>query len=850
MKQLTICLLALSSLATAAVADSLVYDGTDGPGKGKHIVFIAGDHEYRSEESLPMLARIMAKHHGFKCTVLFDIDPKTGEIVAGKPSNIPGLEALESADLAVVFLRFQDLPDEQMKHLDAYLKRGGPVVGMRTATHGFQIRAGKTYAKYSFRSQVKGYENGFGHQVLGQTWVGHYGKNHKQSTRITLVEGKESHPVLRGVKDVWVQAGGYVGKPISGEVLTMAQPLDGMKPDSPASKTQPPMPSEWTRTYKSESGTEGRVFTSLYGTSEDITNDGYRRLLVNGMFWSMGMEDAIKADANIAIVGPFKPNTFGNQWHARGIKPEAYAGFESQIPAHNNIVKPQRKKKKAAPAKKKPAQQKSAYRLPELKDRSAENVVGNMWVVDSQADWKNNTKSQDGLRFKDGMARPEGKQAMFCSAMKSFDSKRSAKSIVIDQSPEWLNWEPTKNLGPANLGDAPVMLQLGPNNYWMFGRYGKGKRANFEAKDATLEGFDMPLKTTPFPNQYDASGGLQKRMGGYHAWQSTDMVNWVHHGSITKEAGKWMTTAEFADGKAYFYYDFPNDQDPHVYVDADMFDGVPGQDKGMAYDDPSHGSDCAIIRDLDGNFHLIVEDWSPINARTHAWDSPLAAHAVSPDGVSDFKAVAPPVDERTKPTGKKATYKHPHWVKEHPKRFKTNVAGYNVHEPEQNAYGDWAAISIGGQYYLFCDYDPKDTKQMSVGWFTSRSIDEPFEWCGNVGKGHPDPDIMFAEGRFYLATQQPMDFVSSGPWVEDVHVRVGVDTDNDKQVDEWTEWTQVKESYDYVKGFAKQVARTPASLDLSSLPEGYGFRFEVKLKDTTENRSTPVLDRVTVSFAD
>ena len=139
---------------------------------------------------------------------------------------------------------------------------------------------------------------------------------------------------------------------------------------------------------------------------------------------------------------------------------------------------------------------------------------------------------------------------------------------------------------------------------------------------------------------------------------------------------------------------------------------------------------------------------------------------------------------------------------------------------------------------------------MSVGWFTSRSIDEPFEWCGKVGKGHPDPDIMFAEGRFYLATQQPMDFVSSGPWVEDVHVRVGVDTDNDKQVDEWTEWTQVKESYDYVKGFAKQVARTPASLDLSSLPEGYGFRFEVKLKDTTENRSTPVLDRVTVSFAD
>ena len=121
-----------------------------------------------SEESLPMLARIMAKHHGFKCTVLFDIDPKTGEIVAGTPSNIPGLEALKTADLAVVFLRFQDLPDDQMKHFDDYLKRGGPVVGMRTATHGFNIKPGKKYSKYSFRSNDKDYKLGFGHQVLGQ----------------------------------------------------------------------------------------------------------------------------------------------------------------------------------------------------------------------------------------------------------------------------------------------------------------------------------------------------------------------------------------------------------------------------------------------------------------------------------------------------------------------------------------------------------------------------------------------------------------------------------------------------------------------------------------------------------
>jgi len=255
-------------------ADTLCFEGVDGPGKGQHIVFLAGDHEYRSEESLPALARLLAKHHGFKCTVLFNIHPSTGEIVAGTPSNMPGLEALSTADLAVVFLRFQDLPDEQMSHIDAYLKRGGPVVGMRTATHAFRISAEKKFSKYSFKSEVDGYELGFGHQVLGQTWVGHYGRNHRQSTRITIVDTMKEHPILRGVEDVWVQAGAYFGMLIGGDILTTARPLDGMTKDSPAAATQAPMPSDWTRTYRSDSGSEARVFTSLYGTPEDLTNGG------------------------------------------------------------------------------------------------------------------------------------------------------------------------------------------------------------------------------------------------------------------------------------------------------------------------------------------------------------------------------------------------------------------------------------------------------------------------------------------------------------------------------------------------------------------------------------------------
>ena len=82
-----------------------------------------------------------------------------------------------------------------------------------------------------------------------------------------------------------------------------------------------------------------------------------------------------------------------------------------------------------------------------------------------------------------------------------------------------------------------------------------------------------------------------------------------------------------------------------------------------------------------------------------------------------------------------------------------------------------------------------------------------------------------------------------------MEVRVGVDTDNDKKVDQWTDWSQVKESYDYIKGFSKQIAKKPAQLDLSKLPAGFGFQVELRLTDSTENKSKQMIDSLSVSFA-
>lgn len=481
---------------------------------------------------------------------------------------------------------------------------------------------------------------------------------------------------------------------------------------------------------------------------------------------------------------------------------------------------------------------------------SAESQVS--WVIDTQEQWVASDGEKSGLKITEGMLVPSGERATFRSVVKRFDQKRHAELLTVAQSPIWQNWNPVDNLGPANMGDAPVFLAIEPGNYWAFGRYRKARGsknqppAEFKPEPATLEGFDVPLQTTPWAKQFDAPGGLKPSKGGYHAWQSKDMVNWVHFGPVTEKFSRWVTSAEYADGKVYIFYDYPNDQDPHVYVDVDLTDGEPGENLGMAFKDPSHGSDAAFIRDINGNFHVIYEDWTPINARKHSWDSPLAGHAVSKTGISDYKILKPAVDERTTFTGKTDTFLHPHWL-QHPD-WDTNVAEYQVHEPEQEAYGDWAAISIGGQYYLFGDYDPAGEHAMSVGWFTSSDINEQFVWCDHIGNGHPDPDIGFAEGQFYLFTQQQTDYTSPGPWVEKVEVRVGVDMNKDGKLDTWTPGNEVKEHYKQRPGFAKQVDKTPAIQNLESLPAGYGFGFELRLTDTTENKSKPMIDRVTLEW--
>ncbi len=330
---LKLALLVTIAVWNAAAADWVTYEGQSGPGKGKQIVFLAGDEEYRSEEALPMLAKILAAHHGFKCTVLFSINPADHTIDPNTQTNILGMEALDAADLCVMLLRFRDLPDSQMRHFVDYLKAGKPVLGLRTSTHAFQFQTHQDspYAKYDWRS--KAWPGGFGQQVLGDTWVNHHGEHGKQSTRGIIEPDARANPILKGVENIWGPTDVYTVAhlPPDATILLRGEVLTGMKPDDPplsGSKNEPMMPIAWTRErapapdYK-----PSRVFTTTMGAAVDLQNEGLRRLLVNACYWALKMESKIPEKADVAIVGNYQPTWFGFGKHKPGMRP---ADFEDK----------------------------------------------------------------------------------------------------------------------------------------------------------------------------------------------------------------------------------------------------------------------------------------------------------------------------------------------------------------------------------------------------------------------------------------------------------------------------------------------------------------------------------------
>ncbi len=333
----------LSLLATLplcscfAAADYLTYE-PKGEAKGKHVVLLAGDEEYRSEEGLPMLAKILSERHGFKTTVLFSVD-KEGFIDANNQASLTNPAALDSADAIIMLIRFRHWPDEAMKHFHDAVQRGVPIIALRTATHAFNMDKASTYGAWAWNNE----QGGFGRIVLGETWVSHWGKHRAEATKGVIETAAKDNLVLRGVADLFGTTDVYeAAPPADSVILVRGQVVTGMESASaPAyyrkknkagaeqGVNEPMMPVAWTREVKNEAGKTNKVLCTTMGAATDLTNEGLRRLVVNGVYWGLGLE--VPASADVNIVGEFKPLMYGTKDGTDLNDPHRFNGFKRGV---------------------------------------------------------------------------------------------------------------------------------------------------------------------------------------------------------------------------------------------------------------------------------------------------------------------------------------------------------------------------------------------------------------------------------------------------------------------------------------------------------------------------------------
>lgn len=339
----------------AAFAEPLTHLVFEPKGKanGKHVVLISGDEEYRTEESCPMLGKILSQYHGFKATVLFAINPDGGYIDPNYQKNIPGLEALNDADLMIIGTRFRDLPNEELQPMLDFLNAGKPVIGFRTATHAFNFKTKADLGGFAWKD--------FGLNILGETWVNHHGKHKKEGCRAVLEKSEAGNPVLNGVKEIFGKTDVYGIKRINSNnatILLRGLVTDSLKPDSQpvAEKNSPAMPLAWLREYQRPNGQgKGNAFCTTMGSSEDYLNEDLRRLIVNASLHLT--QQTVPDSAKVTLVDEYKPSSYGfirnkDFFKTRNLRVEGsalgkFTATRSKSPAKTKTKTKNKKSKKA-----------------------------------------------------------------------------------------------------------------------------------------------------------------------------------------------------------------------------------------------------------------------------------------------------------------------------------------------------------------------------------------------------------------------------------------------------------------------------------------------------------------------
>ncbi len=314
------------SILTALITGYMVSCTSPKPettAKPPHIVFVVGDEEYRSEESMPMLAKILKRELGAKITLCYSVD-SAGTVDPNRLDHIEGLEALQDADLMVMFTRFRALPKEEARYILDYAESGKPMVGFRTSTHAFL---------YKDDSSMMHLNNEWPTKVFGQQWITHHGHFEDGNAPLTAVtpSAGANTPILNGVQPFeaysWlyhVNGGDWQlygdSKPfLEGRALRSNHEEDGRLNEFPLTN-----PVAWTKTYTGNSGKTSRVFFTTLGHPFDFKNENMRKLALNGIYWALGREaDIPENGVNEKLAAPYEPNNsgFGDRYK-KGMQPE------------------------------------------------------------------------------------------------------------------------------------------------------------------------------------------------------------------------------------------------------------------------------------------------------------------------------------------------------------------------------------------------------------------------------------------------------------------------------------------------------------------------------------------------
>lgn len=321
MKPILTTLIILLATSSSLIAESLTFSPPADSANGKHIVLLAGDEEYRSEEALPMLGKILSQRHGFKCTVVFSLAADGGGYI--DPNNqkgLMGLDVLRSADLMILSLRFRSPFENEAAEITAFLNAGKPIIGLRTSTHAFNGQG--AFGSISYKE--------FGRKIMGETWVSHHGRHKVQGARGVVGEGKAEHPILNSVNDVFAPSDvyGVIHLTEVDNVLMRGAVTETLDPESKILEgdiNDPMQPLAWLHPWTSPDGEKaGTTFCTTAGASVDLVNEDLRRMVVNATFHLTGMD--VPEKANVEYVDAYYPSFFGfirqkNHFRELNLKP-------------------------------------------------------------------------------------------------------------------------------------------------------------------------------------------------------------------------------------------------------------------------------------------------------------------------------------------------------------------------------------------------------------------------------------------------------------------------------------------------------------------------------------------------